>query len=640
MKPLQKLLDINRLSYEQRMDIALVLAIIPHLFLQKLPMLLFIIMTSIFIIRGLNSERYQQVATTVGLIAFIISFFDSYNFADLTRMLFFVSVVNGLLLYAIMLQRLKGEYNKYLKISPAMLMMLVFFYYTSITMLIYTIFVLFVFVLLAIWEKMDAPLSSLIRTTTMLFMLSLPVVIVLFIVFPRISFKKAEFGFKGDVQMRTGHDGLMHLDSNALLIPSSRVVMEVMFPKNKIPKDHQLYFRGSALYIDKGTQWKPINLVGVRAPKIRYDKESLVEYKILLHPHNQKWLYTLDSPLIIPHNTILNYNRVALYHKNIEEVYRYEVSSVLKYQYNYDRGYPKEAMEVNSSKNPQTAKIMETIKTTQMSDVQKANKIVEFFSKQDLSYSIRPKPLDLNHSVDSFLFDKKVGYCVHFASAFANAARMAGIPSRVVTGFKAKRENMVENYLIIKEKDAHAWVELYIKNQGWVRFEPTATAARILSTVDDIDNSIFKEINMQFMYVKYLINNWILQYNRSKQRELWKEILKNTILLIKILSVIALITLISLTIFLMLQRQKCEDEALCAMIPLLKRLEKLGYKKASHETMQSFLDRVSKQQEIGKLQEVSQLYHSIKYSNHKEPIKQLEDTIKLTIQSLKRSKNE
>ncbi|MEA2028621.1 MAG: DUF3488 domain-containing protein, partial [Campylobacterota bacterium] len=254
MKPLKKLLDIDRLSYEARMDIALILAITPHLFLQKLPMLIFIGITFIFIIKGLNTPRHQHIATALGFIALILSFFDDYNFSDLTRMLFFVSLVNGLLLYAIMLQRLKGEYNKYLKISPALLMMLVFFYYTSITMLVYTIFVLFVFVLLAIWEKMDAKLSSLIRTTTMLFMLSLPVVIVLFIVFPRISFKKAEFGFKGEVEIRTGHDGTMHLDSKALLVPSHRVAMEILFEKGQVPKDSQLYFRGSALYLDKKTR--------------------------------------------------------------------------------------------------------------------------------------------------------------------------------------------------------------------------------------------------------------------------------------------------------------------------------------------------------------------------------------------------
>jgi hypothetical protein len=638
MKPLKKILDIDPLSYEKRMDIALVLAILPHLFLQKLPMLIFIFITFIFIITGKNSPRHQHIATVLGLIDFIVSFFDNYNFADLTRMLFFVSVVNGLLLYAIMLQRLKGEYNRYLKISPALLMMLVFFYYTSITMLIYSIFVLFVFVLLAIWEKMEAKLSSLIRTTTMLFMLSLPVVIILFMVFPRISFKKAEFGFKGEVEMRTGHDGLMYLDSNALLIPSSRVVMEVMFSNGQLPLDHQLYFRGSALYTDNATRWDPINLLGVKTPKIRYDKKSIIEYTILLHPHNEKWLYTLDTPLIVPHEAKLDYNRIAINKEKVDEVHRYSVISALKYQFNFEQGYPKEALEIDTNKNPQMAKMMLTLKQSNLKDFQKANEILKIFVQQDLSYSLKPKPLDLNRSVDSFLFDKKVGYCVHFASAFANSARMAGIPSRIITGFKANRKNMVENYLIIKEKDAHAWVELYFKEQGWVRFDPTATAARILSSVDDMDNSLFKEINMQFMYLKYLINNWILDYNRSKQRQIWQEILKNTVLLIKILSVIALITLISLAIFLMLQRQKCEDEALCAMIPLLKKLERLGFKKLSYETMQTFLERVHNESNIQYLNEISTLYHSIKYSNQKESIKLLEDKINAAIHSIKKER--
>jgi len=645
MKPLKKLLDIDRLSYEQRMDIALVLAIIPHLFLQKLPMLLFIGITFIFIITGRNTPRHQQIATLLGLIAFIVSFFDSYNFSELTRMLFFVSIVNALLLYAIMLQRLKGEYNKYLKISPALLMMLVFFYYTTITMLIYTIFVLFVFTLLAIWEKMEAKLSSLIRTTTMLFMLSLPVVIVLFMVFPRISFKKAEFGFKGEIEMRTGHDGKMYLDANALLIPSQRVVMEVMFEEGKIPADSQLYFRGSALYIDEGTSWEPLKkLEKTQNPYIIYSNP--ISYSVLLHPHNKKWLYTLDIPLMVPTSANRNYDLATINEKNIESLFRYEATSALNYKYSLNKGYPKEALDINSSKNPKTAKLIEELNSQQLTDTQKANTIFNLFRRQKLAYSIYPKPLDLNHSVDSFLFDKKEGYCVHFASAFANAARMGGIPSRIVTGFKASRKNMVENYLIIKQLDAHAWVELYLEGKGWVRFEPTSTATKVLSTVDNIEgspskaekNSIFKTINMQYMYVKYLINNWILDYNRSKQRQIWKEILKNTVFLIKIISVIALITLISLALFLMLQRQKCEDAALCAIIPLLKQLEKRGFHKAPYETMQAFLDRVGNNSSFDHIQKVSKLYHTIKYSHHQEPIKLLEDTIKLAIISIKEHK--
>jgi len=644
MKPLKKLLDIERLSYEARMDIALILAIIPHLFLLKLPMLIYMLVTFIFIVKGLNGAKYQHTATLLGLISIIVSFFDSYNFSDLTRMLFFVSVVNALLLYAIMLQRLQGEYNKYLKISPALLMMLVFFYYTSITMLVYSIFVLFVFVLLAIWEKMQAKLSSLIRVTTMLFMLSLPVVIVLFIVFPRISFKKAEFGFKGEVEMRTGHDGKMYLDSNALLVPSKKVVMEVMFPKGKIPLDQQLYFRGSALYIDKGVRWDPINLRNVKTPSAEYNRTSVVSYKVLLHPHNQYWLYTLDTPLLVPRNARLNYNRVLINNQQVEELYRYEVTSALNYKFNHKMGYPKEALWVNRNNNPQVAKLMKNIKNKKITDQAKASEILQLFSSQNLAYSLRPKALDLNRSIDSFLFEKKEGYCVHFASAFANSARMAGIPSRIITGFKASKKNMVENYLIIKELDAHAWVELYIKGEGWVRYEPTSTATRRLSTVDNIDgsttqNSLFKAINMQFMYLKYLINNWILDYNRSKQREIWQEILKNTVLLIKILSVIALISIASLALFLLLQRQRCEDEALCAMLPLLKRLEKRGFIKASHETMQEFLDRVLHQTKLKQLEEISTLYHSIKYSNHQEPIKELEDKIKLAIIAIKKDKS-
>lgn len=72
--------------------------------------------------------------------------------------------------------------------------------------------------------------------------------------------------------------------------------------------------------------------------------------------------------------------------------------------------------------------------------------------------------------MDSFLFEVERGYCVHYASAMVLLLRESGIPSRFIQGFlyDPEREGTV------LERDAHAWVEAYIRGLGWIRFEPTA----------------------------------------------------------------------------------------------------------------------------------------------------------------------
>ena len=76
-----------------------------------------------------------------------------------------------------------------------------------------------------------------------------------------------------------------------------------------------------------------------------------------------------------------------------------------------------------------------------------------------------------------FLFETHAGYCQHFAGAAALLLRLAGVPTRVVTGFATGKRTGDETY-IVRDKDAHAWIEVYFPGFGWVPFNPTPAAAR------------------------------------------------------------------------------------------------------------------------------------------------------------------
>ena len=82
--------------------------------------------------------------------------------------------------------------------------------------------------------------------------------------------------------------------------------------------------------------------------------------------------------------------------------------------------------------------------------------------------------------LDAFLIDTKEGYCQHFSGAMALLLRMGGIPARVATGFSPGGFSKRRNAWIVRDTDAHAWVEAWYDELGWVTYDPTpdATPAR------------------------------------------------------------------------------------------------------------------------------------------------------------------
>ncbi len=82
-------------------------------------------------------------------------------------------------------------------------------------------------------------------------------------------------------------------------------------------------------------------------------------------------------------------------------------------------------------------------------------------------------------AVDYFLFDSRQGYCDYYASAMVILARAAGIPARLARGYAQGEKYPDTDVFRVREKNGHAWPELYFPGYGWVEFEPTASQALI-----------------------------------------------------------------------------------------------------------------------------------------------------------------
>ncbi len=100
---------------------------------------------------------------------------------------------------------------------------------------------------------------------------------------------------------------------------------------------------------------------------------------------------------------------------------------------------------------------------------------VERFLRTRYAYTL-DVPGGEDRPVETFLFDRRSGYCEHFASAMALMLRTLGIPTRLVTGFLVQEWNPFGDYAIVRQGDAHAWVEAFLPEAGWTRFDPTPPA--------------------------------------------------------------------------------------------------------------------------------------------------------------------
>ncbi len=97
---------------------------------------------------------------------------------------------------------------------------------------------------------------------------------------------------------------------------------------------------------------------------------------------------------------------------------------------------------------------------------------------EDYTYTLNFVGRSTESPLEDFLFRYRSGQCEYFASAMVLMLRSQGVPARLVTGFLGGEYNPFEGYYIVRENNAHAWVEAYLPGEGWRIFDPTPPAGR------------------------------------------------------------------------------------------------------------------------------------------------------------------
>lgn len=158
-----------------------------------------------------------------------------------------------------------------------------------------------------------------------------------------------------------------------------------------------------------------------------------------------------------------------------------------------------------------------------------------WFRQQPFTYSLQPGA-GRSGTLDEFLFESQVGFCGHYASAFSVLMRAAGVPSRVVSGYRGGRVVRPLSgapYLDIRQSDAHAWSEVWLEGQGWSRVDPTTwvqridASARLWSERSDQSFSApwWRWLQWQWWGLDLAWTQWWLGWNQVGQQGLLQRLL-------------------------------------------------------------------------------------------------------------------
>ena len=149
-------------------------------------------------------------------------------------------------------------------------------------------------------------------------------------------------------------------------------------------------------------------------------------------------------------------------------------------------------------------------------DLAKA-RAVEQYLQGEFTYTLEQQRDPTIEPIEYFLFNRKAGHCEYFASAMVVMLRAVDVPARVVTGFKGAEWNDIGHWYVVRQSDAHAWVEAWIGGQGWVAFDPTPAAAREMARRA-------RTFSWFSRWRDYLYNQWlhnVYQYDREQQSEVY-----------------------------------------------------------------------------------------------------------------------
>lgn len=482
---------------------------------------------------------------------------------------------------------------------------------------------------LASLGRAEGSVKAHVRLSALMLVQASPFMLVLFLLFPRVQ--GPLWGLPTDAYSgMTGLSDTMSPGSIGNLSQSGEIAFRVQFESAPPPKS-ALYWRGPVLRHFDGHTWRAgIQQAGENIPFATTG--DAFRYAVTLEPHNKPWLFALEMPGSLPADALITSENQLLSKIPIRNRLRYEV-----------RSYPGLVLGADETPsnlkwhlqlppgNPRTRALVAEWRQELGSDERIIARMLDHFRQENYYYTLTP-PLLGEQSVDDFLFGTRRGFCEHFAAAFVFAMRAAGIPSRIVTGYQGGEMNPIDEYMIVRQSDAHAWAEAWLEGRGWLRIDPTAAIApsRIeaglasamaagepLPFMVRADLSWFRSLRFRWEALSNSWNQWVLGYNPQRQREVLERIglrEPDWRAMTGIMALLCGILLLGLTVWAVRKRIRL-DPTVRAWNRLSRKLERVGLARKVWEGPADYPKRIALERpELSQpVEAIAELYIGLRY---------------------------
>lgn len=382
-------------------------------------------------------------------------------------------------------------------------------------------------------------------------LLGAPIMLVLFLLFPRLA---PLWAVPQEALAKTGLSGSLRMGGLAELAVDDSIAFRVRFEGNARPAAAALYWRGPVLARFDGLEWSRLDSsdahwlptepqLQVQGPALRYEMTLEASRLPLLPLLEATPANADDAPRLEGLRAWLRHDLQWSTDRAVTERLRLSARAYLTHRHGPLQPEPslRPYLELPADYNPRTLAWARALRNdprqAQASPEQWVQTVLGYI-RAGFTYTLTPGSYgdeQGRHVIDEFWLDRKQGFCEHFSTAFVVVMRALGIPARIVTGFQGADPTPQDGYLVVRNSYAHAWTEVWLAGRGWVRVDPTAAVApeRVVASrplrpppgfvagaIAAVDPALLARLRAAWEQVNNRWNQWVLQYSSTQQFEL------------------------------------------------------------------------------------------------------------------------